>query len=148
MRYEKRQNKNGTYYYSFVTANRKRLTRQEIRNRFGKDILTEAEAIDALKLLGAEDELKRMRIQKRLEWQKEFYNFKALLDQYAEVQKKNAPNSWQNNVHYLRHYVLHYFLQVARLNNIELWSDHFEQFKTWLEKARDRRRQVGHRVFV
>lgn len=137
MRYEKRVNKDGTHYYSFVTSERKRLTKEQIRNRFGKDILTEEEAIECLKQLEAKYEAEKLRIQNRLTWEKEFYNFKGLLDQYMEVQKKRAPRSWQNNEAYLRHYVLYYFLQVKKLNNIESWSDHYEAFREWLEtKAR------------
>jgi hypothetical protein len=58
------------------------------------------------------------------------------LDEYVKAQKKSAPNSWQNNEFYLKHYVLYWFLQVKRLNNIELWSDHFDGFMTYLETAK------------
>ena len=136
MRKELRTNKNGDSYYSFVGADRKRMSREEIRTRFGHDIITEEKADECLKLLGAADELTRARIQKRLAWEKEFYNFTKLLEQYTTKQKKRAPNSWQNNVFYLKHYVLFYFLQFRRLNNIELWSDNYEKFTEWLETAK------------
>ena len=109
MRYELRGNKNGTHYYSFVTSDRKRLSREQIRNRFGKDILTEEEAKECLKQLEAKFEMQKIRIQNRLTWEKEFYNFSSLLEGYLVIQKKNAPNSWQNNEFYLKHYVLYYF---------------------------------------
>lgn len=137
MRYERRSKNDGTgVYYSFVTSDRKRLSKEEIRNRFGKDITTEDEAKECLKLLEAKDESVKMRIQKRLAWEKEFYGFAKLLEQYEVDQKKSAPNSWQNNVFYLKHYVLHYFLQVKKLNNIESWSDHFDDFRAYLETAK------------
>lgn len=136
MRYEKRSNAKGESYYSFITSDRRRLTRKEIRDRFGKDILTLDEARDCVKLLSAQFEAEKERIKKRITWEQEFYNFASLLEQYANVQKKRAPNSWHNNVFYLKHYVLYYFLQQSRLNNIDLWPERFEHFKTWLESAK------------
>jgi len=136
MRYEKRVNKDGSHYYSFITSDRKRISRKEIKNRFGKDVLTEEDAKRCLKLLDAEFELKKFRIKKRLEWQDQFYNFSSLLDQYEEKQKKTAPRSYENNVFYLKHYVLHYFLTVKSLNNIELWQEHYTDFTEWLETAK------------
>jgi site-specific recombinase XerD len=136
MRAEKRVNRDGTTYYSFITSNRKRLSREYIRNRFGRDILSEQDAKETLKLLDAEFEAKKYRIAQRLQWEKQFYNFKALLDDFITKQKKRAPNSWQNNEFYCRHYVLHYFLQVKKLNNIELWVEHYDDFVSWLEKAK------------
>ncbi len=141
MKYEKRTNSDGTTYYRFSHYNPKtkraeHMSRQEIRKRFGKDITTQEEAENCLKLLSAKYESEKARILKRIKWEEEFYSFKGLLDSYAEKQKKKAPNSWVNNVFYLRHYVLYYFLQVVRLNNIDLWADHFDEFKTWLETAK------------
>lgn len=139
MRYEKRKNSDGSVYFSFQyyeRGKRVRLNRQQIRQRFGKDITTEEEAQQCLKLLEAKHEAEKIRIQKRITWETEFYSFAELLEQYGQEQKKSAPNSWQNNVFYLRHYVLHYFLQVEKLNNIDLWRDHFDGFKTYLETAK------------
>lgn len=132
MKYEKRVNKDGSHYYSFVTSGRKRLTRQQIRDRFGKDILTEEEAEECRKQLEAKYEAEKLRIMNRLTWEQEYYNFSKLLDQYLVQQKRSAPNSWKNNEFYCKHYVLYYFLQVKRLNNIELWLEHFEDFREWL----------------
>ena len=110
MKYELRSNKNGSAYYSFVWYDSKakktiRLTREEIRNRFGKDITSIDDAELCLTLLQAQYESEKTRIQRRLNWEKEFYEFSKLLDQYSADQKKAAPNSWQNNVFYLKHYV-------------------------------------------
>ena len=133
MRKERRENKDGVYY-SFVTADRKRLSRKEIQNRFGKDITTEKEADECLKLLEAEFEMKKLKIQQRLDWEKKYYNFTSLLEEYIKQQKKSAPNSWQNNEFYCKYYVLPYFLMDQKLNNIELWSSKYDDFKEWLEK--------------
>lgn len=140
MRYEKRIKKDGSgVYYSFITSDRKRLTKEEIRERFGKDIITEEEAQHCVKLLEAKFEAQKLRILNRITWEKEYYSFAKLLEQYSIEQKKTAPNSWQNNIFYLKHYVLYYFLQVMKLNNIEVWSDHYEGFKEYLEKAKTTR---------
>lgn len=141
MRYELRSNSDGTKYYSFVHYDTKskrqvRMTRAEIRQRFGKDILTKEDAESCLKLLEAKNQSEKTRILKRITWEQEFYSFKGLLEQYLEMQKKKAPNSWENNAFYLKHYVLFYFLQVSKLNNIDLWVDHFDDFRTWLEGAK------------
>jgi integrase len=135
MKYEKRTQKNGSSYYSFVhydskTDKRLRLTKEEVRKRFGKDILTQAEAKECLVLLEAQYESEKVRIQRRLSWEAEYYNFTGLLESYAKAQKKKAPNSWENNVFYIKHF----FLTKKKLNNVELWEDSFEEFKDWLEK--------------
>jgi integrase len=141
MKFEKRVNSDGSHYYRFVHYNPKTqktesFTREEIRKRFGKDIVTLEEAKECLKLFEAKFESEKIRIQRRITWQEEFYSFSGLLEQYKEKQKKRAPNSWKNNVFYLKHYVLYFFLQEKRLNLIDLWPDHFEAFKVWLETAK------------
>jgi integrase len=138
MRYELRTNKDGTSYYSFLyqdktTNKRARLSREHIRNRFGKDILSANEAEQAAKLLDAEYESLRHRLSKRAAWEKEFYDFTNLVERYEKYQKKLAPNSYENNVHYLRHYVMHYFLTLSRCNNIDFWPELYDKFKEWLE---------------
>jgi integrase len=141
MRYELRKNKDGTTYYSFVHYDTKkktqdRLSRKEIRKRFGKDILTEKEAAECLKVLSAKYEAEKIRIQRRITWESEYYEYAKLLEEYTVSQMERAPNSWQNNVHYLKHYVLYYFLQIAKVNSIDLWPDNFAKFKTWLQTAK------------
>ncbi len=141
MQYERRSNKDGTHYYSFVwydtkSKKRIRMSRKDIFKRFGKDILTEDEAKECIKLLAAQYHTETFRIQARLSWEKDYYNFSALLDQYVTVQKKTAPNSWKNNEFYIKHYVLPFFLTEKKLNNIEQWADYFDEYKEWLEKAK------------
>lgn len=139
MKFEKRTNKDGTAYYSFVhynpkTKKRMRLTRDEIKERFGHDIETEDEAKECLKLLEAQFETEKMRIVRRLDWESKYYNFVGLVEVYETWQKKNAPESWTNNVFYLKHYVLPFFLTEKKLHNAEMWPDHFEDFRDWLEQ--------------
>jgi len=141
MKFEKRVNKDGSSYYSFVWYDSKqdkriRLTKEEISTRFGKQITTEEEARDCLKLLEAQYEAEKVRILRRLDWEKDYYNFNGILEEYEKNQKKKAPNSWQNNVFYIKHYVLPYFLTEKKLNNIELWSDYYDGFIDWLKTAK------------
>lgn len=139
MRKELRINKNGTSYYSFLYYDkaknkRVRVSKEYIHKRFGKDIKDLEEAEFALKVLDAEYDGLRLRLKSRLDWENQFYNFKALLDNYSDKQKKRAPNSHENNVHYLRHYVLYFFLTLSRCNNIDFWPELYEKFREWLEQ--------------
>ncbi len=140
MKYERRENANGSHYYRFSFYDSKikkqtHLTKAEVRKRFGRDIVDEDDARECLKLLAAKVESEKIRVQRRLEWQDKYYSFAKLADLYEEKQKKKAPNSWQNNCFYLRHYVLFFFLQKQKINLLDLWADHFEKFTTWLETA-------------
>ncbi len=138
MRKELRKNSDGTHYFSFLyydkdQGKRVRLSKEYIRKRFGRDLLTPEEADTAIKILDAEYESLQVRLEKRTRWEKEFYNFHSLLNQYATRQRRKAPNSYKNNIHYLRYYVLHYFLMEAKCNNIDFWPDLYENFRDWLE---------------
>ncbi len=140
MKFERRPKSNGTCYYRFSYYDSKlkkqiHLSKDEVRKRFGRDIVTEDEALECLRLLSAKFETEKIRIKRRLEWQDKFYSFAKLAELYEEKQKKKAPNSWQNNCFYLRHYVLYFFLHKQKINLIDLWVDHFEKFKNWLETA-------------
>jgi integrase len=139
MRKELRINKDGTSYYSFLYYNkvqnkRVRISKEYIRKRFGKDIMDLEDAEFALKILDAEYDGLRLRLEKRSDWENQFYNFKALLEKYSEKQKKRAPNSYKNNIHYLKYYVLHFFLTISRCNNIDFWPELYEKFIEWLEQ--------------
>ncbi len=140
MKYELRKS-NSTHYYRFSyhdpkTKKQTHINKADIRKRFGRDIVTEEEAKECLKLLSAKIETEKIRILRRLEWQEKYYSFAKLADLYEEKQKRKAPNSWQNNMFYLRHYVLYFFLQEQKINLIDLWVDHFDKFVRWLETAK------------
>lgn len=138
VRYEKRSNKSGTdIYYSFIKyseGQQQRMTRVEIQNRFGKDIRSEDEAKKCLGMLEAEVESEKTKIMRVQEWKDKFFRFDELVADYTRKQKKKAPLSYANNVHYLATYVLPFFLSEERkLTNIVLWYSHFEEFKEYLE---------------
>lgn len=138
MKMELRINKNGTKYYSFVYYDSifhkpKRISQKDIRKRFG-DIITEHDkAQEACKLLDAEVDSLKSRIDKRSRWEAEFYEFGKLLELYESHQRKKAPNSYKNNIHYLKYYVLPFFLSVKKCNNISMWFDYYAEFKDWLD---------------
>lgn len=138
MAYTLKRDKKGSSYYSFMVYDSKqgkniRLKKSEIQNRFGRDIATEEEAIQVDKSLKAEFDSARMRFKRQLEWQDKYYNFKNLLDKYTEMQKRKSPYGYKNSVHYLKYYVLPYFLNVAKSNNINNWHLSYRKFKIWLE---------------
>ncbi|MCB9060506.1 MAG: hypothetical protein H6622_03170 [Halobacteriovoraceae bacterium] len=138
MAYTLKRDKKGNSYYSFMVYDSKqgkniRLKKSEIQNRFGRDIATKEEAIQVDKSLKAEFDSARMRFKRQLEWQDKYYNFKSLLDKYTQMQKRKSPYGYKNSVHYLKYYVLPYFLNVAKSNNINNWHLNYRKFKVWLE---------------
>lgn len=152
MKFEKRTIKStGEVYYSFVRYDPSlkkniRMSRGEIRNRFGRDVTTTEDAIIYLGQLEAEIDSTRQRYQKRLDWQNKFYHFSQLLKDYKIKRQKKAPNSWKNCVHYLSYYVLPYFLNHRKVENILLWPDHYDAFKDWLENQASLVRKPNQRI--
>lgn len=138
MKFELRTNLDGTSYYSFVYYDRKskrtvRIPREQIKSRFGNDIVDKNKAMEICKILETETDSLKKRMISRVEWEKEFYNFEQILSVYENYQKKKAPNSWKNNIHYLKYYVLPFFLNIKNCSNLLSWSDYYEEFKIWLE---------------
>lgn len=152
MRIEKREIKStGESYFSFVRYDVKlkknrRLTRDEIRNRFGRDIQTEKDAIDCLGQLEAEIDCTKTMYKKRKDWQDKYYRFNELLEDYTKKRKIKAPNSWKNSVHYLSYYVLPYFLNIKQVENILIWPNHFKDFRDWLENDASLVRSPGQKI--
>lgn len=137
MRYERRSNKSGTdIYYSFVSyskGKRFRLSREEIRNRFGKDITNEIEAKLCLNSLEQEFETEKKRVQQLISWKNNFYRFDEMVALYVKRQKKKAPNSWRNNQHYLSCYVMPFFLSDQKnISSLSNWHNHFEEYREYL----------------
>lgn len=138
MGYELKTDKLGNQYYSFIIYDSKthkniRLKKQDVRNRFGCDIKSLSEAIRINNLLKAEYNSAKERYLRKLEWQKKYYNFAGLLDEYTKRQKRKAPHGFKNNVHYLKYYVLPYFLDIVQNNNINGWHLEYRKFRNWLE---------------
>jgi integrase len=135
---EYRKNRKGSHYYSFVfydaAARRtRRLSKEEVRKRVGHDITEYAEAVEFRDMLEAQTGSQHERLKANLQWASEFYHFDKLLALYELHQKKKAPNSYKNNIHYLKHYVLPFFLTKEKCKHISLWCHSYEEFKEWLE---------------
>lgn len=139
MRIELRADREGKNYYSFVyydslSKKRVRLRKEEIQDRFGTDITDHQRAVEVCRILEAEVDSLHSRIKRRIKWEKEFFDFDELTKYYEMHQKKKAPNSFKNNIHYFKYYVLPYFLKVSRCYNIAFWHNEFANFRDWLEE--------------
>jgi integrase len=138
MSYVQKTDKAGKTYYSFLVYdhNQKknvRLKKNDIINRFGKNITNVEEAIKFDGLLRAEFDSTKERYKRLMSWQEKYYNFAKLLEDYTKKQKRKSPYGWKNNVHYLKYYVLPYFLQITENNNINGWYLDYPKFRIWLE---------------
>ena len=65
---------------------------------------------------------------------------------YAIAQQKAAPNSYQNSMHYLKYYVLYFFLQVEICTKLQEWPLHYDAFKEWLEEKATVTRTPGQLI--
>ncbi len=138
MKIEYRRNRNGTHYYSFVLYDpairrSRRLSKEEVQKRTGGDITNYEQALEFQDLLQAENTSMHARLAAKLQWESEFYHFSDLLTLYEAHQKKKAPNSYKNNVHYLKHYALPFFLTNKKCKHVSLWHHSYQEFKEWLE---------------
>ncbi len=79
---------------------------------------------------------KSARIKERLAWKDKYHDFTQLLEEFTDSQKIRAKNSWETDVHYLEHYVFHFFLEIRKSNNIAEWHYLAEDFKIWLSKTK------------
>lgn len=64
-----------------------------------------------------------------------FVNFNKLRDVFIVDLKRNAPNSYEGNIHYFDHYVLPYFVAHIKEYNINKWFLHFKGYRYWLEAS-------------
>lgn len=133
MYWEKRKNSKGEIYYSFAYYDKRigktiRLKKSQIPS----DIINDHRAEEFCRIKEAEHESAKIRIQRKLEWKKKFYNFNELFELYQKEMKKKAPNTWENSCYFLEQYVLPYFLTEKQCNNINNWSLFYQDFIDWL----------------
>lgn len=136
MRWEKRKDRCGKSYYSFLQWNpvaRKnvRLKRSEVP----ANIVTDSQADEFCRLREAEHEAAKFRIERKLAWKKKFYDFEKLLEIFEIEAKIRAPNSWTSPSYYLRQYVFDFFLNHKQCNNLNNWPLFFDDFRDWLMTA-------------
>ena len=133
MYWQKRKNRSGKIYYSFVQWNP--VSRKNIRLRTSEvpaDINTDAQADAFCRLRETEDEASKLRIQRKLAWQNKFYDFNELISIFEIEVKKRAPNSWKGPLYYLQQYAFDFFLNEKQCNNLNNWPLYFEEFRDWL----------------
>jgi integrase len=133
MYWEKRQNIRGENYYTFAYFDKNfrknvRLKKSEIPS----NILSDEAADKFCHLKDAELESAKMRVLKKLEWKKKFYDFDELLEIYKIEMQKRSPNNWQNSCYYLEQYAFPFFLSEKQSNNINNWSLFYQEFIDWL----------------
>lgn len=94
--------------------------------------LSEDEVREYCRSQAAINDAIRDRARRRLEWQNKYHNFNELLKEFAEAHKLAAPNSWKNDIHYLKNYVFAFFLVEKMANNLNHWPLLREDFRMWL----------------
>ncbi len=137
MRKELLYTRTGTYYsfayYDSTTQKPVRLQKSYIRERFGKDITEMKEAESIRELLEKERHSRVNEKKLRLSWDSLSTDFSQLVADYQAYHRKTAPNSYATTMHYLRHYVCYYFLQIQKCEELDQWALHYDGFREWLE---------------
>ena len=133
MYWERRNGADGNLQYCFIYWDPKAKANIRLKQAdVPQDIETDMQADAFCRLKEAETEASKMRIARKLAWQKKFYDFEELLKIFEKEVQKRAPNSWQGQMYYLEHYGLDFFLNKKQSNNLNNWPLHFEEFRDWL----------------
>lgn len=137
MYWEKRKNKNGIIYYSFAYYDKRlKKTIRLKKSQVPSNINSEQGAEEFCKIKEAEYESVKIRIQRKLEWKKKFYNFNELFDLFQKDMKKKAPNTWKNSCYFIEQYVFPFFLTEIQCNNINNWNLFYQDFIEWLSNVK------------
>ena len=128
----KRKTKAGEYYsFSYYDKEGKRIRLKKSQHPHFTDY------DDALAWAKSQDAYRasmKAKAEQRLAWKNKYYEFNELFTKYESYQKKQAPNSWRNNMLYLEQYIFPYFLDIKKANNVNMWHILFNDFKDWLEE--------------
>lgn len=119
-------------YYDSTLKKNVRLRVGEIPPNIGSD--DEADAFCRQK--ESEIEATKIRIIRRLKWKSRYHNFENLMEVFKNERLKESPNNWKNDIYYMEHYVLNFFINQSTFSNMNDWYIHFEDFKSWLDKVR------------
>lgn len=119
-------------YYDSVLKKNVRLRIGEIPTSIGSD--DEADAFCRQK--ESEIESSKIRILRRLKWKSRYHNFENLMEIFKNERMKESPNNWKNDIYYMEHYVLNFFINQNTFANMNDWYIHFEDFKSWLDKVK------------
>lgn len=135
--YWEKRTASGESYYCFIYWDQKeRRNIRMKRSEVPQHITTDKEADEFCRLKESEHEAAKMRIERKLAWQKKFYDFDKLLELFEKEAKVRAPNSWESQLYYLKHYGLDFFLNKKQTNNLNNWPLHFDEFRDWLGEVK------------
>lgn len=99
-------------------------------------IITDDDADAFCRQKESEIEASKIRILRRLKWKSRYHNFENLMDVFKNERVKESPNNWKNDIYYMEHYVLNFFINQHTYSNMNDWYIHFEDFKSWLDKVK------------
>lgn len=90
-------------------------------------------ADEFIKILQAQLQSATYRIQQKLKYKNQFFEFQTLASLYSSEMQKRSKVDWKNSVRDLEHFVFDFFLNIKHANNINDWPLHYSEFKDWLE---------------
>lgn len=121
--------------YSFVYFDSAQKKNVRLPQKQTPQIRTDKEADEFVKRWEAENDAKRARILKRLEWEKKYHDFHELLEIFGEAKRLEGHISWKDQVNAVKYHVFPYFLSIRQENNIHLWPEYFEEFRMFLKNG-------------
>ncbi len=113
--------------------------KKNVRLRVGEippSLVSDADADAFCRQKESELEATKIRILRRLKWKSRYHNFEDLLEIFRNERIKESPNNWKNDIYYMEHYVLNFFINQNTFANMNDWYYYFESFKSWLEKVK------------
>lgn len=95
---------------------------------------SEAEILNKLPALEGKYDREKMRNQKIEDWKNKYFDFVELVKKYESwIIERKARRSYKSKMIYLNNYVLPYFLGIRGQNNMNCWSDFFDDFQKHLK---------------
>lgn len=125
--------KDGSKVYRFTYFKEGKRVRLSVKDH--PKFTTRKDAEEWAKTQSAYHSMMKANIEKRITWQKKYYNFTELLTKFETYYRNKAPNSYKNTLSYLRNYILPFFLNEKDANNVNMWHLLFPHFRDWLETA-------------
>lgn len=113
--------------------------KKNVRLRVGEippNINSDADADSFCRQKESEIEASKVRILRRLKWKSRYHNFEDLIEIFKNERLKESPNNWKNDIYFMEHYVLNFFINQNAFANMNDWYHHFEGFKSWLESVK------------
>lgn len=127
--------KNGVHYYSFSYTCQKTKKRVKLKKSEHPLFTDKNEAILWAKSQEAHRQIEKTRVELALKWRNEYFNFNQLLKEFSNWYQYEAPNSYQQTIIRLEHYVFRFFLQEKKCGNVAQWNLYHEEFKGWLRNC-------------